>query len=121
MESVLRMEVKANGTEGGKGATWAKEAPKKAQQRKGIKGLPFEKLSAKWNEVVNSLKNHGVTITNALHALKGSLSIRYAAPHSERTVCFLAHCCVSLMPQVQRFPRCCEGVLAFMWCVQASV
>lgn len=73
VKTVHQMKLEADGRpEGGKGVV--------TKQHKGIEGLTLAELSAKWSNVVETLKGDGVKVINPDHALEGALSIRCAYP-----------------------------------------
>ena len=73
VESVHEMTLAADGRpEGGKGVSST------TKQQNGIEGLTLAELSAKWNNVVETLNGDGVEVINSDHALEGALSIRCA-------------------------------------------
>lgn len=72
VESVRQMELNAKGPKDGRTTI-----PTTAKQHKGMQSVTMCELSAKWNEIVEALRENGVKVTNPSHALEGALLIRY--------------------------------------------
>ncbi|CAN0097652.1 unnamed protein product [Ectocarpus sp. 12 AP-2014] len=70
VESAKRTILPTGGSNVGKGVFPA------IHQHKGIGGLTLADLYAKWDDIVATLKEYGVTVINPYHALEGALLIR---------------------------------------------
>ena len=78
VETVHHMQLEANR----RPECGERVAPATTKQ---LQGLTLTELSAKWSEVVQALKEDGVTVINPGHALEGALLIRCAESFGMRT------------------------------------
>lgn len=78
------MKIEADGREGCNAV-----ASTTFKRRKGVEGLTWAELFAKWTSVVETLKAEGVEVVNPGHALEGALSIRYGYGLSTCRLCMV--------------------------------